>query len=151
MTWLFSKSSSFIRPHNFRNLNPWIAFSVIRRSVEGEPIFADAVNKIRTRVVVGVLLTVLKGTQKSILPSPFQRQRELQNAIFLSIAVSKNSTPKFFTNWVGWNNFNKDLTLIYFIIVTFPFLSTEPLNKAAQTTLQPALPQNLIRTTANML
>lgn len=66
------------------------------RSVDGEPIFADALNKIRIRIVVGVLLTVLKGTQKSIIPCPFQWLREqLQNAIFLSIAVSKISTPIF--------------------------------------------------------
>ena len=46
------------------------------RSVDGEPIFADALTKIRIRIVVGVLFAVLKGTQKSILPSPFQWQRE---------------------------------------------------------------------------
>lgn len=46
--------------------------------------------------------------------------------IFLSIAVK--------------NYFNKDLRLIYFIIVTFPFLSTESLNKASQTTLHTAGP-----------
>ena len=46
------------------------------RSVDGEPIFADALTKIRIRIVVGVLFAVLKGTQKSILPSSFQWQRE---------------------------------------------------------------------------
>ena len=137
MTWLFSKSSSFIRPHNFRK--PMV---LQISALDSEPIFADALNKMRIRVVVGVLLTVLKGTQKSILPSPFQWQRELQNFFFL--LWSLRIRLLYLANWVGWNNFNKDLTLIYFIIVTFPFLSTEPLNKVAQTTQQRALPQNHI-------
>ena len=105
------------------------------RSVDGEPIFADALNKIRIRIVVGVLLTVLKGTQKSILPSPFQWQRE-----FFFLLRSLRYRLLYLTNWVVWNYFNKDLTLIYFIIVTFPSLFTEPLNKAAQTIQHWAVP-----------
>jgi len=78
--FLFHPSTQLPVTHGFTNFRPDSVLS--HRSVDGEPIFADALNKMRIRVVVGVLLTVLKGTQKSILSSPFQWQRELQTRFF---------------------------------------------------------------------